>query len=150
MVALTGQSSRATHHFDATKLAKGIADASFSRGMIGIELHVAGDEQIQPSIMIVVAPSRSRGPSAQSYSGFLRNVGKCAVVFVVAEPILAIVGHVDIWPAIVVIVTYSYTKTPAFIGNAGFFGNICKRAITIIVEQHCTLRLFFAFQGGKS
>ena len=101
-----------------------------------IEFRVAGYEQIESPIVIVVTPARPGRPAAQRDSCFFGYIGESAIVIVVIKPVLAVIGHVNIRPTIVVIVSYCNSEPPALVGNSGFRGDVCKSAIVIVMEQH--------------
>src|SRR5271167_17689 len=67
MIALARQPARAAHDRDATKLAepRWYAALTGNRRIVGIELHVAGNKEIEEAVVIVVAPGCTRRPSAQ-------------------------------------------------------------------------------------
>jgi len=61
MIVFADQSQRSTHGPNSTELARtqGEAVLAWNGRMIGIELQVTGDKQIQQPIMVVVTPSRA-------------------------------------------------------------------------------------------
>ena len=67
-----------------------------------LEVNVAGNEQVETAVPVVVAPGRSRRPVAQRDTGLFSDVGKRAIVIVVVEAIFAEVGDIDVRPAVVV------------------------------------------------
>ena len=103
--------------------------------LVGVEVHIAGDEQIEPAIAIIVAKGRPARPVAQLHAGLLRGVGEGAIVVVVIEAILAEIGDEQIGPAIVVIVADGYSEAPAVVGHACFCRDIGKGAVVVVVEE---------------
>src|SRR5271156_441366 len=151
MIALARQSARAAHHGDPAKLAKAGLDTAFAgdRWMIGIEFNVAGNKEIEKTIVIVITPGRARRPSAQRDSSFFSNVGKGAVVIIVVEAVLAEIRNVDVGPAIVIVIANHGAKAPALVGDSGLVGDVGKGAVVIVVEQHGPRWSFLALQRGK-
>ena len=84
-----------------------------------VVVDVAGDEEVEPAVAVVVAPGCAGGPVAESDAGLLGNVGERAVVVVVVEAVLAEVGDVDVGPAVVVVVADGDAESPAVVGDAG-------------------------------
>src|SRR5215470_2766782 len=104
--------------------------------MSRIVLHISRHKEIEESVMIIVAPGRSGGPSAKGYACLLCDVRKRAVVIVVVEAILTVVRHVNVGPAVVVVVAYCNAKSPPFVCDAGLVRDIGKCAVVIVVEKH--------------
>jgi len=88
---------------------------------IEVVLDVAGDEEIEQTVMVIVAPGGAGGPAAESDAGFFGDVCKRAVAIVVIETVLAVVGDIDVRPAVVVVVRDGNAEAPALVGDAGFF-----------------------------
>src|ERR1700730_4682547 len=116
--------------------------------MVDVEVHVAGDEEIEEAVAVEVAPSRPCGPAAESYASFFRDIGEGAVVIIVVEAIFAEVGDVDVGPAVVVVVGDGDAEAPALVGDAGFGGDIGEGAVVIIVEESGARGRLDAFHGG--
>ena len=57
-----------------------------------VPLHVAGHDQVEPAIAIVVDEAGAGAPSASAHAGFGGDVSKCAVAVVVVKNISAQVG----------------------------------------------------------
>src|SRR5215470_796012 len=55
------------------------------RRIIQIKFHVARNKQIEPPIVIVIAPSCSRRPASERYSRLLRNIRERSIMIVVQE-----------------------------------------------------------------
>ncbi len=100
-----------------------------------VVVDVAGDEEIEPAVAVVVAPGGAGGPVAERDAGFFGDVGEGAVVVVVVEAVLAEVGDVDVGPAVVVVVGDGYAEAPAVVGDAGFGGDVGEGAVVIVVEE---------------
>ena len=149
MVALARQAARPAHHIDSAKLAEIGRDGALSRDrrMVGIELHISRNKQIEPPVVVVIAPGRARGPASQRHACLLGDVGKSTVVVVVIEAVAAIVSHVDVGPAIIVVVAHSHAKSPALVADAGLVGDISKCPIVIVVKEHGAGRGLLALEG---
>ncbi len=98
-------------------------------------MDVAGDEEVEAAVAVVVAPGGAGGPVAERDSGFLGDVGEGAVVVVVVEAVLAEVGDVDVGPAVVVVVGDGDAEAPAFVGDAGFGGDVGEGAVVVVMEE---------------
>src|ERR1700693_1900735 len=104
MVALARQAARAAHHSDSAKLAEPERDAALAGDgrIVGIELYVTGNEEVEEAVVVKTAPGRPSRPPAESGSGLFGDVGKRTVMIVVVEAVLAKIGNVDVGPAIVI------------------------------------------------
>ncbi len=111
-------------------------------------MDVAGHEEIEPAIAVVVAPGCAGGPVAEGDAGLLGYVGEGAVVVVVVEPILAEVGDIDVGPAVVVVVSDGHAEAPAIVADAGFLGHVGEGAVVIIVEERGMRRESFSIERG--
>ena len=76
MVALSLETARAAHYARAVVLAgTGIhARGAWNRRILHIKFEIAGNEEIQPSIAIVVAKRCSGGPSTERNASILRYI----------------------------------------------------------------------------
>ena len=89
MIRLATESAGSAHNRHAAKVAEGDRSDIVSFCEIGeIEVNVAGNEQIETAIPVVVAPGRSGRPVAEGHAGLFGDVGERAIVIVVVEPIL--------------------------------------------------------------
>ena len=125
----------------ATEGAEGVVAAAFLAvgQVVPVPVNVACDEEIEATVAIVVAPGCAAGPVAQLHTGLLRDIGKCPVVIVVVEAVLAHVRYKNVGPAIVVKVGNGHTGTPAVIRHACLRCYIGKRAIVVVAKQ-CRVR----------
>ena len=102
-----------------------------------VEIHVAGDEQIQMTVTVVVqetaagAPARPRSRDAGSF----RDVRERAVAVVAVEHVVAPVGDEQIVEAVVVVVADATGLPPAGMGQPGLRGDVGERAVAVVVEQ---------------
>src|SRR5258707_9360038 len=103
--------------------------------MVGIELRITRHKKIEKAIVIVVAPGRASRPAAEGYASLFRNIGKCAVVIVVIQTILAKVRYVNVRPAVIVEVSDRNAETPPFIGNPGFLCHLGECSVMVVVEK---------------
>jgi hypothetical protein len=115
--------------------------------IVTIEVDVSGDEEIEASITVVITPGCTRGPVAERHACLLSNICEGAVMVVVIEAILAVVGHENIRPAIIVVVGHSDAETPSIIGDARLGGYVGERAVVVVVKEGSVGRFFFAIQG---
>src|SRR2546423_9007108 len=98
MVALSRQTSRPTHHGNASKLAKSRRKEALScdRWMFQIKLQVTWNKQIEQPVVVIITPGRSGRPSLQCYPGLLGDVGESAVVVVVIQAVLFLGGVTEV------------------------------------------------------
>src|SRR5256885_17019495 len=98
MVGLSRQTSRPTHHGNASKLAKIRRKEALScdRWMFQIKLQVTWNKQIEQPVVVIITPGRSGRPSLQCYPGLLGDVGESAVVVVVLQAVPAVDGQPNV------------------------------------------------------
>src|SRR5258708_8561105 len=115
VVGLARQTARAAHHTDSAKLAKTLWDAALSgyRRMRQIKLYVTRNEEVEQTVVVVVAPGGSCGPTAKRDAGFFGGIGKRSIVFVVVQPILAVIRDTSALPALVFLLAHRYPASPA-------------------------------------
>src|SRR5579883_2994898 len=149
MIALALKAARAAHGGNAAKLATGkrYGLRSRDRRVADVVVNIAGDEEVEAAIAVIVTKSCAGRPVTQSDSGLLGNVGKRAVVIVAIQAVLAEVADEDVRPAVVVVISDGYAKTPAVIRHSGFVGDICKCAVVVVMEEGCVRRFGFALFG---
>src|SRR5947209_4102855 len=141
MILLTGQAQRTAGNFYSLKIA--------TRGIVGIELGVARHEQIKAPVVIVVAPTGAGRPAVKGNPGFFRDVGKCSVMVVVIQAILAEICDVEVGPAIIVIIADCDAESPTPVSYAGRVCCVSKRSIVVIVQEHGPRCRLLAFEGGE-
>ena len=148
MIRFALQSSRSARDRSTTKHAEGVADPVLLgyRQVLAIEMQVACDKQIQPSIPVIVTPRRTRRPVAQRHPSLLSHVGKGPIMIVAIEPILSPVRDVDIRPAIVVEIGNGHAHAPAIVLNTRVRSHIRERPIVVVVEQSSMRRCLFAVE----
>src|SRR2546430_15688614 len=125
MVGLSRQTSRPTHHGNASKLAKIRRKEALScdRWMFQIKLQVTWNKQIEQPVVVIITPGRSGRPSLQCYPGLLGDVGESAVVVVVIQAVSAVGGGADDRATRAVVVPHGRAQPPTFVGhNAPFRG----------------------------
>ena len=102
--------------------------------MLHVPVDVAGHEDIEQSVAVIITKAWTGGPVAKSYSGRFGDIGKRPVVIIVLESILSVIGHVKVWPAVVVIVTHRHAESPSVIRHARCFCHVGEGSVVIIVE----------------
>src|ERR1039457_4143827 len=108
VIGLAVQSPRPAAYRDTAILAErehGCIRAGARRGR-QIVVNVAGNEEIEAAIAVIVAEAGAGRPVPQRDTCLLGHIGKGAIVIVVVEPVLAEVGDVEVGPPIVVVVPY--------------------------------------------
>src|SRR5712691_11620176 len=152
MVALSRYAARSAHQeIHAAELARTCRKSSQTGDgrMVRVKLHVAGNEQIQQAIVIVVTPRRAGGPSTQRDAGFLCHILERAILIVVIKAVLSEIRNVDVRPAVIVVVAHRDSETPTLIRDDSFVRNVCERSVMIVMEQHCARGCFLSLQSSK-
>ena len=106
-----------------------------------MKVHVVGDEEVVPSIAVVIAKRCTSGPSlVAGKPGLFRYVRECSVAVISIEHHAAEAGHQQVGPAIVVVVTDHRTRGPAGITNARLLSDIREPSImTVVIERAARL-----------
>ena len=144
------QAARAAHDAYAAELAEAEREAfAAGRADSTVVVDIAGNEEVEPAVAVVVAPGGAGGPVAERDAGLFGNIGEGAVVVVVVEAVLAEVGDVEVGPAVVVVVADGHAEAPAVVGDAGFCGDVGEGAVMVVVEERGVGRRRFAGQGAR-
>src|SRR6476659_1569585 len=115
------------------------------RQLLEINFHVAGNEEIQTPVAIVVSPGCSGAPSFSRYTKLLCYIRECSVAVVVIQTRNSKIRDVQIGPTIIVVITDCHTKSPAFIRNTSRFSYIFKLPVAQIVEESRSWRFLASF-----
>ena len=108
---------------------------------------VAGNEEVETAVAVVIAPCGGAGPVAELNAGLLGNVRECAIVIVAIEAVLADVGDVNVGPAVVVEVGDGDACAPAFVCNACLRGDVRECAVVVVAKERGVGRGRFARKG---
>ena len=103
-------------HGDATETAV-LSVAEFRQG-IEAQVDVVRDEQVEMSVVVVVAEGGPGRPAGIADSGARRDIGERAIAIVAEEMIGAEAGDVEVFPAVVVVITGRYAHRPARVTDA--------------------------------
>ena len=153
VVFFAAEASGAAHDLDAAEGAAGVADGfgAGDGGIFEVEVDVAGDEEVEVAVAVVVSEGGSGGPGAEGDFGGFSNVSECAVVVVAIEAVFAVVGDVEVGPAVVVEVADDDAVAPAVVGDPGFFSDVGEGAVVVVVEEGgfwCGLFAVEGIEGG--
>ena len=82
--------------------------------MLEIQIHIAGDVEIEITIVVVVAKCSAGSPMPRIPDIRLRRyIGESTVAIVVVKNGAIEVGDVQIFPAVIIVVTHGRAKSPA-------------------------------------
>ena len=137
MVGLAFEAARPAGNGLATEGAEGIVAAGFFAGweIVPVPVDVAGNEEVEVAVTVVVAPGGRAGPVAELDAGLLGDISECAVMIVAIEAIFADVGDVDIGPAVVVEIGDGDAGAPAIVGDSGLGGDVCECAVVVVAKE---------------
>src|SRR5208283_5155602 len=125
--------------------------------VLGVPVHVSGNEQIQFAVIVVVEKSGGDGPAATSHSCLRRHVGEGSVAVVVIQNISSVTGHVQIGVAVVIIIAHGHSHAVipiSSIRQPGLLGHIGEAAILVLTEEPIpvagvmTVEIIRCGQGG--
>src|SRR5258706_9391096 len=126
MVALALEPARAAHDRRAAILAEVVRHSCTARDrwIIDVELHVAGNKDVEFAVAIVVTEGNARGPATQGHARFFSNVCESPVVIVVVQAVLSEVLDVQGWPPIVIKIAGGDAEPPTIIRHSNFLPHI--------------------------
>ena len=126
LVAREGQAARTAHHGNALPLA--VAARSRLRDLRAIEVEVAGDDEVELAVEVVVQPGAARVPArlrgAQARA--VRGLHEAAVAFVAIQHAPAEVGDEEIGVAVVVVVGRADALAPSRARHAGLLRDVLE------------------------
>src|SRR4029453_18619222 len=67
-------------------------------------VEIAGHEQVEPAVVVVVEKAGAGAPSAGGDAGTGGDVGERPVAHVAVQGVAAVVGHVDVGEAVVIVI----------------------------------------------
>ena len=103
--------------------------------VLGIELHIAADEQIDATVFVVVEPGGANRPAIDVDSGFRGDIREGAVPVVVIENRLAVAGYEEIDVAVVVVVGGDGSHAVNVCRDSGLIGDVGKFAVAVIAIE---------------
>jgi hypothetical protein len=72
--------------------------------MLHIEVHVAGNEEVDVAVAVIIRPRRARAEPAAAHAGLVGHILENAFPLIAIENIGAVAGDVKIEIAVVVVV----------------------------------------------
>ena len=145
-VALAKEAAGPAHHREARVETVGPRSGKGCR--LEVEVHVAGHEEVQFPVAVVVAEARARGPAAGRHPRSLADVLEGAVAFVVEEDVASEEGHVEIGMAVVVVVRGRDSLAPAGEVYSGSTGDVLEATRARLAKERAAgARLRGRLQG---
>ena len=134
-VRAAGESERSAGHRDV--VVEAVGGLSRPRRGCGVEVQVAGDEQVEVAVTVVVQEAAAGSPPLRRAGDtrLLRDVRERPVAVVVVEDVLSPVGDEQVVVAVVVVVADAAALPPAGVGEARLLGDVGERAVAVVVEQ---------------
>src|ERR1039458_8975670 len=135
-----------------------IRTGSAKRVLVDLPLAIVRHEQVQAAVVIVIEPAGGHRPHLLSvqrspaYSGFVRNIGKGAVVVVMKKLIPGHIGEEDIRPSVVIVISNGDADAITLAFDSGFLRNIGESAVVVIMEKTVPIlgRLFLQRWNGRA
>src|ERR1700722_2314901 len=103
-------------------------------------LNVVGDDQIDPSVLVVIEPPCARRPSTLVGDTRLgRDIGEGAIAIIVVKDGAAISRHIKIGIAIIVeVADGNALAVVSLASNSSFLGNVGEGSIAVVVVERTT------------
>ena len=95
----------------------------------------AADENVQPTVVVVIRPDRHLSIDRRQQAGFFGDIGECAVAVVTKQAVLlrdarpGAPANIDIQQAVVVVIGLDAVEPTDLLGEASRLGSFLKRAI---------------------
>ena len=105
--------------------------------MFEVPLHVTGDKQIQPAVIVVVEKTGRHRPSRVGNTGFGSNVAEGAIAAVAIQHVSPVTGDVEVSEAVVIVVRSGYAHAVVSIarrresGGEGYIGIAAVFVLTV-------------------
>ena len=100
-----------------------------------VKVHETANEQIEPSIVVIVEPDGTGGPTGSRQAGLFGYVRERSISIVVIENAAAVLRDVQIGPAVGIEVSDSDAHAIASGRDASFFRHVCKCPVSIIAVE---------------
>src|SRR5579862_1153614 len=103
--------------------------------VIEIPDHVAGHNQIQASVVVVIHPGGARGPSGAGDACTSRYIGERPIAVIVIQSAVAIAGNEQVFVAIIVVVAHGNASRVAASGESSLLSHVFKRAVRFLMIE---------------
>src|SRR5262249_12216007 len=105
------------------------------RGGLQLEINVAGHDDIEQAIAVVVDESATGAPfgAAAGYPRAFSPLLELSVAFIVIQPVLAVVSHVEVIQAVVIVIANADALSPAAGFQSSRSSHIGECAVVIVV-----------------
>src|SRR5689334_11878160 len=115
---------------------KNTAGIARNRSRLRIKIEVIADEQIEPTVAIIIKEGTTRAPANLPLvkPGLLCYVRKGAVAVVLIEDIVPPIGHKEIVHPIVVVISDANALSPATPNKPRFDSYIRKCSVAIVSQ----------------
>jgi hypothetical protein len=100
-----------------------------------VPLHVAGHDQVEAAVAIVVHEAGAGAPSAPAHTSLRGNVSKSAVAIVAIKNIPAQVGDQQVDVPVIVVIPDRHSHAVGVALHAGCLGDVGKGAIAIVTIE---------------
>src|SRR5882672_4676124 len=125
------------------------------RKFMNVGMHIAGHEQIEASIAIVVGPCGSHAESSARYVSAFGDVLEFTAAQIVVEDVVAVSGHVDVGQSIIVEISDRQSHSPAQDRETGGLRDVGEMESAVfsvlpIQRDHQIAALEISVDGGIS
>src|SRR2546429_2259325 len=141
---------RAALHQDSLEAAVFLIAAEGGQ-FINVNVDVAGNEQIDESVTVIVSPGCASAESAAGHSRFVGHILKLAVAHIAIERIAAVAGDVDIGKSVIVVIGDDDAHAPAFARQAGRLGDVMEfeAGVLMVERDHGIASIAETIDGGS-
>ena len=127
----------------------GIVIPGIEIAILGIELHVPADEQIDASVAVVIEPGRTDRPAIDVDPGLGRHIRKRTVALVAVQDRAPVAGHEKVDEAVIVKVGCNRRHAIDVRRHAGLVGHVREFAVAVIAIQMVVGRILRLLLQGK-
>ena len=129
---------KASRRGKRVRRAVGVPVTATNLVVIGVPIHVAGHEEVEPSVVVVIEKACRNGPASACHPGLGGHIRKRSIAVVVIQNVLAVTGHVQIGIPVVVVVADRHAHpviSIARVGQARRLGNVLKASVAVLAVQ---------------
>src|SRR5262249_22271087 len=132
-VARAAHPSGAALHRDTLVLARLVL--AELRQVVEVVVHVIGDEEVQPAVIVIIYEGRSSRPSRVVYAGGPGNISERPITIISEEVVRSQTGDIEVIETIVIVIADGGAHSPAHVADTGLVRYIGKCPVAVVVIE---------------
>src|SRR5215472_8278431 len=106
-----------------------------------VEFRELQDEQIQPSIVVIIEPHRACAPTCRGNSSLAGHICERTIAIVAVEDTLRILSDVEVGEPVVVVIAHRHAHAVRVSRYSCFLGDVGERPVPIIAVERVSQRM---------